>query len=55
MNLHYVIFMNSTPAAHTQYVVVRRRRMTTLQHEPLRRAARKMVKDFRKFVRRKRL
>ena len=39
----------------TQYVIIRRRRMTLKQYERLRRAARKMLQDVRKFVKRKRL
>lgn len=36
-------------------VVIRRRRMTLKQYEQLRRAARKMVQDVRKYIKRKRL
>jgi hypothetical protein len=38
---------------HSPYVVVVRRRMTRTQHDRLRRAARKMVQDVRKYVKRK--
>jgi hypothetical protein len=38
-----------------QYVIIRRRKMTHAQWLRLRRAARKMVQDVRKYIKRKRL
>ncbi|HEU0048800.1 MAG TPA: hypothetical protein VFQ43_14515 [Nitrososphaera sp.] len=40
---------------HPDYVTIGRRRMTKRYYERLRRAARKMVKDVRKYIKRKRL
>ncbi len=39
----------------TDYITIGRRRMTKRYYERLRRAARKMVKDVRKYIKRKRL
>lgn len=49
------IFEDFEQMVEGTHVVIRRRRMTQRQYERLRRAARKMLQDFRKFVKRKRL